>query len=410
MMRLLLVIVLLLVGGFLLGNWLLADPGYVLLIRDGLRVETSLGFLLLTLIVAAILWSVLTLLLVSLWRLVGLGRTSRWRELIARRRLRAGFFALVEGDWAKAGRLFSAASSSRTWAVPAGAGQALALAARGDYEQVTAVLKQVASQQRGQPTADLLAARLLLEEGATRQARARLEQISGRAERNPHRLRLLAEVLEREQDWPALVEMLPALKPSYSDQKAFALREQRAWAGLLEAVAAAPGEPSKRLEELRRTWKEMPSNLHSKNTLRAQYANHLVANGDGAAAFVLVRKGIEQNWDDRLISVLEKVDDVAPEKLLQQLEQWLEVRPGNNTLLVCAGRTAMKAKLWGKARGFFDGAARAGSVAALAELTRLHGALGDTERALATLERRMMLLDEALPSLPLPAPRRSEES
>lgn len=410
MKRLLLVIVLLLVGGLLFGRWLLADPGYVLLIRDGLRVETSLGFLLLTLIVAAVLWSVLTLLLVSLWRLAGLGRTSRWRELIARRRLRAGFFALVEGDWARAGRLFSAASGSHIWAVPAGAGQALAAAGRGDYEQVTAALKQVAEQKRGQLTADLLTARLLLEEGATRQARARLEHITGRAERNPHRLRLLADVLEREQDWPALVEMLPALKSVQADQKVFAVREQRAWAGLLEAVAAAPGEANKRLEELRRTWKEMPFSLQNKVAIRALYAGHLVANGDGAAAFILVRKGIEQQWDDRLIGVLEKVDDVAPDKLLQQMEQWLEVRPGNNALLICAGRTAMKAKLWGKARGFFDGAARAGSVTALAELARLHSALGDTERALATLERRMMLLDEALPVLPLPAPRRGEDS
>lgn len=397
-------------GGFLLGRWLLADPGYVLLIRDGLRVETSLGLLLLMLIPAALLWSIITLLAVSLWRLAGLGRASRWRELVARRRLRAGFFAMVEGDWARAGRMFVAASASPTWAVPAHAGAALAAAARGDHEQVTEVLKQAARQQRGQPMADLLAARLLLEEGATRQARARLERLTGRAERNPHRLRLLAEVLEREQDWPALVELLPSLKHSVTDHKAFAVREQRAWAGLLNAVAQAPGDAEKRVAELRRTWKDMPVTLQGKTAIRAQYAGALVANGDGAAAFALVRKEIEQHWDDRLIAVLEGIADVPAEKLLQQLEQWLEVRPGNIALLMCAGRTAMKARLWGKARSFFDSAARAGSVTALAELARLHSSLGDTDRALAALERRMMLLDEALPPLPLPAPRSREES
>ncbi|MCC1497412.1 heme biosynthesis protein HemY [Alcanivorax sp. 1008] len=410
MKRTFFVVVLLLVGGFFLGRWLLADPGYVLLIRDGLRVEASLGFVLLLLILAAPLWSIITLLGVSLFRLAGLGRASRWRELIARRRLRAGFFALVDGDWARAGRLFAGASASQTWAVPARAGEALAAAAQGNHERVTEVLKLAAQQQRGQPMADLLAARLLLEEGATRQARVRLEGLSGRVERNPHRLRLLAEVLEREQDWPALVELLPMLKLSITDQNAFAVLEQRAWAGLLNAVAQAPGEPEKRLAELRRTWKEMPATLHGKTSIRAQYAAALVANGDGAAAFSLVRKEIEQNWDDRLIAVLEGIANVPAEKLLQQLEQWLEVRPGSIALLICAGRTAMKAKLWGKARSFFDGAARAGSVTALAELARLHSSLGDTDRALAALERRMMLLDEALPVLPLPSPRRREES
>lgn len=121
MKRALALLILLAIAALLFGRWLLDDPGYVLLIRDGLRVETSLGFLLLLLIVAALLWSVLTLVFVSLWRLAGLGRRSRWQELLARRRLRAGFFAMVEGDWARAGRLFAAASNSGSWAVPAAA-------------------------------------------------------------------------------------------------------------------------------------------------------------------------------------------------------------------------------------------------------------------------------------------------
>ena len=408
MKRALILLILVAVAALLLGRWLLDDPGYVLLIRDGLRVETSLGFLLLMLIVAALVWSLLTLVLVSLWRLAGLGRRSRWQELLARRRLRAGFFAMVAGDWARAGRLFAAAGNS-SWAVPAGCAAALAAAQRGDHEQVTAILKRVAGERRGQPAADLLASRLLLEEGAVRQARARLERLAGSAERNPHRLRLLAEVLESDQDWPALVEILPALKSVMVDHKAYAAREQRAWMGLLNAVAVAPGEPARRLEGLRRTWKEMPDSLQKKAAVRALYASLLVASGDGAAAFALVRKDIERNWDDRLVTVLETIDDVAPEKILQQLEQWLDVRPGNGALLMCAGRMAMKAKLWGKARSFFETAARSGNVIALAELARLHSALGDTDRALAALERRVTLLNETLPALPLPAARNSYE-
>ncbi len=408
MKRALILLILVAVAALLLGRWLLDDPGYVLLIRDGLRVETSLGFLLLMLIVAALVWSLLTLVLVSLWRLAGLGRRSRWQELLARRRLRAGFFAMVAGDWARAGRLFAAAGNS-SWAVPAGCAEALAAAQRGDHEQVTIILKRVAGERRGQPAADLLAARLLLEEGAIRQARVRLERLAGSAERNPHRLRLLAEVLESDQDWPALVEILPALKSVMVDHKAYAGREQRAWMGLLNAVAVAPGEPARRLEGLRRTWKEMPDSLQKKAAVRALYASLLVASGDGAAAFALIRKDIERNWDDRLVTVLEAIDDVAPEKILQQLEQWLEVRPGNGALLMCAGRMAMKAKLWGKARSFFETAARSGNVIALAELARLHSALGDTDRALAALERRVTLLNETLPALPLPAARNSYE-
>ncbi|MFN3713730.1 MAG: heme biosynthesis HemY N-terminal domain-containing protein [Alcanivoracaceae bacterium] len=409
MIRFLLLLVAVAVAAVLFGRWLLADPGYVLLIRDGLRVETSLGFVLLLLIVAALLWSIVTLLFATLWDLAGLTGGGRWRAMISRRRLSAGFFALVDGDWPRAQRFFRAAAGSAPWAVPAGIGEALAAQALGDHERVRQALQQVAGHRRGQPAADLLAARFLLDEGAVRQARVRLERLPKRHQRNPHRLKLLAEVLERDRDWPALVESLPALKAVMTDHKAYAVREQRAWSGLIEAVGAAPGEPGKRLDELRRTWKSMPSALQKHAAVRLIYASQLIINGDGAAAFALVRKDIERNWDDRLVTVLEGVDDVPAEKLLQQLESWLEMRPGNVALLLCAGRTAMKARLWGKARSFFEVAARAGNAVALAELARLHSALGDTERALAALERRLGLLGETLPALPMPSANNSRD-
>lgn len=405
MKRALVLLLLLVAGGWWLVQWLLDDSGYVLVLRDGLRIETSLGLVILALIVAALVWSAFTLLALMIWRVLGLGKRSRWSDMLARRRLRAGFFALVAGDWARAGRLLGAAANSHDWAELATAGEILAADARGDQEQVADLLQRLGAERRGQPLADLVAARLLLNEGATRQARARLEQGAHRFETNPWRLRLLAEVLEREQDWPALVTLLPALKAISTNPKLHAQREQRVWSGQLQAVASAPGDAARRLENLRRTWKEMPQSLQKKPALRARYAEYLIANGDGAAAFALVRKDIERNWDDRLVEVLEQVNDVAPERLLQQLEQWLEVRPGNLALLMCAGRTCMKARLWGKARSFFEMAARAGNVMALAELARLYAALGDSDRALAALEQRITLLGESLPPLPLPAAR-----
>lgn len=406
MKRALLALLLLGAGGWWLWHWLMADSGYVLVLRDGWRLETSLGFVLLLLVLAALMWSLVTLLALVVWRLLGLGKRSRWEEMLARRRLRAGFFALVAGDWVRASRLLGAAANSRDWAELALAGEIVAVAQRGEPERAAELLKQLASERRGQPLADLLAARLLVDEGALRQARARLEQLAVTAEQNPWRLQLLAEVLEREQDWPALVPLLPALREASADGKVMAARELRIWSGQLRAVAEAPGDIARRLENLRRSWKEVPAALQKKPSLRAQYAAHLVAAGDGAGAFALVRKDIERHWDDRLVEVLEQVDDVPPDTLLRQLEQWLEVRPGNLALLMCAGRTCMKAKLWGKARGFFEMAARAGHAMALAELARLYAALGDSDRALAALEQRISLLGETLPALPLPEARR----
>ena len=408
-MRMLLLLIVIVVAAALGGRWLLADPGYVLVIRDNLRLESTLGFALLALLCAAVLLAVLTLLLAALWDISGLGRNSRWHGWLARRRLKSALLAMIDGDWPRAARLFHSTADSE-WSVAAGIGEALAARAAGDDEQARAALEQLAGQRHGQLAADLMMARMLLDEGAVRQARARLEGLSGKSVKgNPHRVRLLAEALERERDWPTLVTLLPALKPVMRDHKAFAARELNAWSGLLEAVATAPGEPAARLNELRRSWKSMPGPLQRQSVLRAAYARYLTALGEGAAAFSLVRKEIEHHWDDRLIAVLEQIEDVAPEKLLQQLELWLETRPASPALLICAGRVALRAKLWGKARSFFETAARSGNVHALAELARLYSSLGDGDRALSALERRIALLNESLPPLPQPSPRRDTE-
>src|SRR5699024_2236396 len=97
------------------------------------------------------------------------------------------------------------------------------------------------------------------------------------------------------------------------------------------------------------------------------------------------------------------IDDLPPDDLLQRLEQWLVDRPGNAAVLITAGRVALKARLWGKARSFFEAAANSSqSATALAELSRLYLALGDHAKAADDLERRVHGLGDTLPTLPLP--------
>ena len=162
--------------------------------------------------------------------------------------------------------------------------------------------------------------------------------------------------------------------------------------------------PAQQLDALRREWKRMPSHLQKDPALRAQYAGYLAQLGDGEAALSLVRKDIERHWDDRLPAILEAIHNVAPERLLAMLEQWLGQRPDNAVLLLTAGRVCLRAQLWGKARGFFSAAGENGSAIAWAELARLERALGHPEAAAEAMDRRLALLSSSLPELPLPGP------
>jgi len=116
-----------------------------------------------------------------------------------------------------------------------------------------------------------------------------------------------------------------------------------------------------------------------------------------------VRKGLERDWDDRLPAVLEAIEDVPPETLLQHLENWLQERAGNGPLLITAGRVALRARLWGKARSFFRAALSSSSAeTAYEELARLLDALGETQEARRCRDEAMTRAARGLPELPLP--------
>ena len=219
---------------------------------------------------------------------------------------------------------------------------------------------------------------------------------------NKRILALYADVLERERDWPALCALAPRLRRALGDAYA-ARRERRAWLARVRQLAR-PGfnDGDSRARSCATCGSRCPAPSWDP-AMVARYAGFLAQLGEGSRALSLVKEQLERDWDDRLPPVLEAVDDVSPDELLQNLEEWLVDRPGNAAVLVTAGRVALKARLWGKAQNFFEAAANSSqSATALAELSRLYLALGDQVKAAKVLERRVAELDGQLPDLPLP--------
>lgn len=427
MKQMLVLLVLMLVAGLLLGTWMLNDPGYILIIREGWQVESTLGFALFSFILLLTATAMLTLLLSSVWDVVSpFGATGRWRTYVARQRMEAGFYALVDGNWGKAERLLAAAAKVNAWRVMASLGAAQAAAEQGREEAVRGYLDFAHDSKRGRLAAGLMAAKLSMDGGFPGEARNMLNVLRDMAPKNPRLLRMLASTLEGAGDWSTLCAMLPQLQKQGIDENDFTAMSRRAWHGWLKQAAGSVDantkalahgesahtpdphkEASHKLHTLRGIWKMMPSAMQQDAALRAQYAGYLAQFGDGEAALTVVRKDLSERWDNRLAAILECIDNVAPERLLSLLEHWLEQRPENAVLLLTAGRVAMKAQLWGKARAFFESAGRAGNAVALAELARLYAALGEQGKSLAVLEERLRLLDLSLPELPLPSQKRA---
>ena len=410
MKRALLLLILVLLAVVLLARWVINDPGYLVLVRDQWQIEMTLGFATLALALLLAGTVAITLLLAALWDLVSPFQISgRWGRRLARRRMVAGFHALVAGKWKQARRLLSAAAVDSDWAVPALLGAAMAADQLGDKHAMHAALKAAANRRRGALPAGLAEAWTLQREGYANEAMGVLRALQPAHSDNPHLLRMLRLVMEQQQDWDDLVDLLPRLKPLYREPAAFAVLERQVWHGLMKQLAEHPGDRAAEAQRqtLRQRWKSMPGHLQTDPALRAQYAGYLAQLGDGEGALALVRKDIERHWDDRLAAILEAISNVAPERLLAQLEQWLADRPGNAALLLTAGRVALRAQLWGKARDYFEAAGNAGSAVAMAELARLYQALNQPAKMEAALAKRLALLEQELPELPLPAQRGS---
>jgi HemY protein len=403
MKRLLLLIAVVLVAGGVAARWLMADAGYVLVIHGPWELETSLGFALLMLAALVVAVAVLTLVLTGLWRRVSpAGVRRRISGPVARRRLQLGFLALTEADYNKAERLFKAATVG-DWPLAAWLGAARAAAGLGDTERAHEHLEQARGCEGGVLPAALQAARMDHAAGELGRARRRLEELADQHPDHPERVRLLCEILEREADWDALARVLPRLDDDRDP--ALARLQRRLWLALLRRAGEQHGESAERVASLRAYWKRMPAFLQRDPALVARYAGYLAQSGDGEEALRLVRKALEREWDDRLPPVLEAIEEVPPEKLLEQLETWLENRAGNGPLLLTAGRVALRARFWGKARSFFRAALSSSrSETARVELARLLDALGETAEARRCRDEALAEAVRELPRLPLPSP------
>ncbi|KGD63515.1 hemY protein [Alcanivorax nanhaiticus] len=404
MKKVVLLVVIALIAALVLGRWMAADSGYVLVIRDDFSMDTTLGFVVLAAIVSAVALVVLTLLANTAWNMFEPVRaTRRWKQAVAARRLRTGFLQLVDGELEKSERLLVAAGEDGDWPLLAWLLAAEAAQEQDNIEASQRYLEKAGGDQRGRLVAGLMKARFALDDGYPDQARQELKVLADMAPRNKRILRTYAQVLESQKDWPALCDLMPRLKRAFGDGEA--RRERRAWLALLQETARKPGfnDADSRREELRKLWKDVPVQLKNDPAMVARYTGFLAQLGGGKGALNLVREQLDSQWDDRLPPVLEAIDDVSPDDLLQVLERWLEQRPGNAAVLITAGRVALKARLWGKAQGFFEAAANSSqSATALAELSRLYQALGDSSKAMKTFEKRLDKLQGELPALPLP--------
>lgn len=380
------------------------DPGYVLVAYRGYSLETSLWVGLVLLLLAVLALYALVRLISGGLSLGGRGWLRQRREQRQRRRTTAGLIAYIEGNWARARKLFERAANDTEQPLLQYLAAARASNALGDAKATRAYLSKAEHSMAGASVAvELTQAELQLENGQLEECLATLQRASRNADRHPYVLHLLQRVYCGLRDWPHLLELMPELRRHriLPPERLDAL-EREAYRGQLEALGARHGGDSKD-RALHQFWRSLPKALSRDPLLVGIYARQLLDRGAAAEAAALVQGQLKRSWDRDLVRLYGLIEGPDPQRQLLVAEQWLTERNNDAMLLLTLGRLALRNQLWGKARDYFETSLKLEeSAETCAELGRLLAHLDEPALSSGYFQRGLLATAPGLPALPMP--------
>ncbi len=363
------------------------NPGNVVFFYPPYRVDLSLNFF----IVAMVVLFALMFVIISTVRttLAMPGRVEQYR---ATRQLRESGRALQEALKAYLEGRFGRAEKSATRAslAPEYAGLAALIGARSAHrlqqnrrrdEWLTA-----AGDYSALRTARLMTTVELLAEDNRQidEALAAISELNSHGIKHAQALRLALRVQQSARNWPEVLRLVRlldkhnALHPTLSRR----LRDMS-----YEALLPKAAED---LESLKKLWATVPAADRLSAGVAAVAANAFMKVGRQQEAADIIEKALAVQWDARLLRAYRNC--AAPEgsaTLLAQIENgehWARERPNDPELLLVLGALCLKQKLWGKAQRHLEEAMAGTAERGIAQeahlrLAQMHEALNQPEAA-----------------------------
>jgi HemY protein len=385
-----------LVGGGLLAQFLLGDPGYVAIRAGRSLVETTLPVFLLLLGAAYLSVRGVAGAVGARRRLAALRAERRRRR--ARDDTQRGLLDLAAGNWRRAEELLTrtaanADSPAANYLVAARAADLQDAIDRRD--QWLAQAQESAPDERAAALVTL--AEMQLRRGQDQAAVQTLEQLDASGDLNSRGLELLARLYPKLGRGDRLLALGPRLR-SAKELPASQVSELLAQVQLEEVRAAGEAGDQSRLEK---AWSELPRGVRRLPKSVVAYARAAMACKDHPTAEKVLRELIEQQPDPaavRLYGELVLPDPLAP---LERAEAWLRKRPEDPELLSTCARLCLRAELVGKARSYLEAslARRANSENSLI-LAELLEQIGEGAKAAECLRKAVTLSVGRRPNVP----------
>lgn len=385
----------------IVAEWIIADPGYVLLAYRGTSFETSLwvGIALLAAAVFALVG-----LVYLIWRLVlSMGVFRQWAQRRKSQRLfrqsTSGTIAYIEGHWERSRRLLENAVKDAEAPLLSYMAAADVCNKMGDYDGTQRYLQLAEQRFRGAHVAvELTQAKIQIDNGQYESALATLQRCGAEGSKHPIALQLLRRVYEAMSDNEGLKRLLPALiKLKLVDKDAQHDIEDRIYSAEIEAIALGE-DADTNLQALKAGWKAIPAAMRKRVALIRTYALRLKAADNEAEAELLLRDYIRKHWDEDLVALYGTLEAESPVEQRVVAEAWLKEQPGNPAVLLSLGRICVRAGELEDAERYLQACLEAGfNSAACAELGRVLALQGDPEQGNEYLVRALSGSSSLLP-------------
>ncbi|MFO1393797.1 MAG: heme biosynthesis HemY N-terminal domain-containing protein [Steroidobacteraceae bacterium] len=390
------IVALALVGGGLVAQLLLTDPGYVAVRAGRSLVETTLPVLLAFLAAAYLVVRGIAGIVSARRRLAELHAERRRRR--ARDDTRRGLLDLAAGNWRRAEELLTrsaadADSPASNYLIAARAADLLDAIDRRD--QWLAQAQESAPEERAAALVTL--AEMQLRRGQDAAAVRTLEQLEASGDLNSRGLELLARLYPKLGQGEKLLQLGPRLMAAKELPPA-QVSELLAQVQLEEIRAAGAHNDQARLEK---AWSDLSRGVRRLPQSIVTYARAAMACNDHPTAEKLLRELIDDTSDPaavRLYGDLVLADPLAP---LDRAEGWLRKRPEDPELLATCARLCLRAELVGKARSYLEASlARRPSSENSLILADLLDQIGERERAADCLRKAVTLSVGRRPNVP----------
>ncbi|MFA6038361.1 MAG: heme biosynthesis HemY N-terminal domain-containing protein [Legionellales bacterium] len=327
-----------------------ADPGYLMIVYSDHVIDMPLWL-------GVLIFLISFFVLMGLWRLIKEiyftpKNIAEWYkkksfERVRRRTVR-GFLALTEGRWKEAEQLLSKNIDKRHTALLNCLGSAIAAQQQGKELERDEYLRLAHTyHSHAQIAIGLTQARMQQMHGQYEQCLASLRRLLLMAPDHQTVLLLLKSVLIELKAWQELLDLLPNLQKHklIMPDELFRLTQQAYVALLIKAKATGGDAPST-------LWQEIPKKWLTDPELLLQYVPYLISHGEQEQAEVLLRQGIKQEYDSRLVRYYGLIAPMDKDKQLKNVQAWHKNHPEDPVLLMTLGRLLFQNEIWGQAKDY----------------------------------------------------------